>query len=652
MTLIRTTANRVRDTQPDSLVDHLQEQMRRRAGRRVGPAELTSWRRSLPAFADDLADAGLGDLEMLVEFHLPLTSQRADVVLAGVHPATGEPSYVIVELKQWSAAYTYEDDPTLVEVPGLAGGPRLHPVIQVRGYCEYLLDFAKVLADRPDSIAGMAYLHNASDPALVKDLLSVPISLTGNLFTAADKAAMFEFLRLRLAPSPDHHAADLLINSAVAPSKQLLRLAAAEIRERSQFRLIGNQKLAVQLVMHAVEHARAGNTKRVIAVTGGPGTGKSVVALSLVGELARRGRTVIHATGSRSFTQTLRKVAGHRAPKVRTLFKYFNQFMTADPNGLDVLIMDEAHRIRRTSVDRYTPAALRSDRPQIDELIAAARVPVFLLDEHQVVRPGEMGTLQQIEQHARVLGLDFQHIELGEQFRCGGSNEYVNWIIRLLGLAGDFNPIEWTGDPKFEVRVVDSPEELEHFLETKLEQGYSARITAGYCWPWSDPRPDGTLADDVRIGSWSRPWNSKSDRRIGTAPPSALWATSEGGFNQVGCVYTAQGFEFDWNGVIIGPDLVWRDGRFVTVRSANKDPELKNPNKVSDSRFDLLVRNVYKVLLTRGMIGTAIYATDPETQNALRSLIRTPTRIESHFVVNRRVTISTDQEHNPVGADR
>lgn len=104
--------------------------------------------------------------------------------------------------------------------------------------------------------------------------------------------------------------------------------------------------------------------------------------------------------------------------------------------------------------------------------------------------------------------------------------------------------------------------------------------------------------------------------------------------------------------MIIGPDLVWRDGRFVTVRSANKDPELKNPNKVSDSRFDLLVRNVYKVLLTRGMIGTAIYATDPETQNALRSLIRTPTRIESHFVVNRRVTISTDQEHNPVGADR
>jgi uncharacterized protein len=366
VTLIRTTADRLIGTAPESLVEQLLEQMLYRTGRRAAPAEQSSWKRSLPVFAADLADAGLGDVEMLVEYHLPLTSQRADVVLAGTHPRTGEASYVVVELKQWSAAYTFEGDSEIVEVPTLPGGPRLHPVIQVRGYCEYLLDFARVVEDRPDSVAGMAYLHNASNPALVKELLAVPVSTTGRLFTAADKGAMFDFLRSRLAPVPRRQAADLLMNSAVAPSKQLLKLTAAEIRDRSQFRLIGNQQLAVDLVMHAVEHARAGNTKRVIAVTGGPGSGKSVVALSLVGELARRGRTVIHATGSRSFTQTLRKVAAVRAPKVRMLFKYFNQFMTADPNGLDVLIMDEAHRIRETSVDRYTRAEL-ARRPSDDE---------------------------------------------------------------------------------------------------------------------------------------------------------------------------------------------------------------------------------------------------------------------------------------------
>ena len=169
VTLIRTTANRVRGMVPESLVEQLLEQMLYRTGRRAAPAEQTSWRRSLPVFAADLVDAGLGDVEMLVEYHLPLTSQCADVVLAGTHPQTGQASYVVVELKQWSAAYAFEGDPELVEVPGVPGGPRLHPVIQVRGYCGYLVDFARVLADRPDSVAGMAYLHNASDPALVRD---------------------------------------------------------------------------------------------------------------------------------------------------------------------------------------------------------------------------------------------------------------------------------------------------------------------------------------------------------------------------------------------------------------------------------------------------------------------------------------------------
>lgn len=592
-----------------------------RTGRRASEAEQRSWSRSLPVLARDLADAGLGNVEMLVEYHLPLTSQRADVVLAGAHPETGAPSYVVVELKQWSAAHKYEDNDELFEVPGMPGGPKLHPVAQVKGYCDYLADFAKALADQPDSLAGMAYLHNATDPSMVADLRAFPSSVTARLFTAADRADMFAFLRSRLATSSTGHAAaDTLMRSAVAPSQQLLKVAAAEVRDRPQFHLLGDQQLAVDLVLHAVEHARSSDGKRIIIVTGGPGSGKSVIALSLVGELARRGRTVLHATGSRSFTQTLRKVAGHRAPRVQKMFKYFNQFVTAERNGLDVLILDEAHRIRETSVDRYTKAELRTDRPQIDELIAAARVPVFLLDEHQVVRPGEMGSLEQIEQHARSLGLDTQHVHLGEQFRCGGSEEYLLWVKRLLGLV-EGGPYKWKGDPQFQVRVADSPHEVEHLLSQQINIGYSARMTAGYCWPWSDARKDGTLVPDVTIDDWARPWNSKSDRRIGDAPPAPLWATEDGGFDQVGCVYTAQGFEYDWNGVILGPDLVWRDGRFTTIRAANRDPDFTNRTRIPDARFDKLVRNIYKVLLTRGMVGTVIYSTDHQTRVALRALI-------------------------------
>jgi hypothetical protein len=342
--------------------------------------------------------------------------------------------------------------------------------------------------------------------------------------------------------------------------------------------------------------------------------------LSLFGELSRRGRSVLHATGSRSFTQTLRKVAGARQPRVQRMFKYFNQFMDAEPNNLDVLILDEAHRIRETSVDRYTKAEFRTGRPQVDELIAAARVPVFLVDEHQVVKPGELGTVAEIERYAAALSLPVHRVDLDAQFRCGGSEEYVQWVLRLLGLT-EGDPQPWTGDPSFQIEIADTPHELEAILQEKLTAGYGARIAAGYCWPWSDPRPDKTLVPDVQIGDWSRPWNLRGDRAVGDAPPAALWATDPNGFDQVGCIYTAQGFEYDWSGVILGPDLLWRNGRFTTARDANKDPAFRNRKTTDAPTFDRLVRNTYKVLLTRGMVGTVLYSPDPETLDALRELV-------------------------------
>ncbi|MET9314628.1 DUF2075 domain-containing protein [Kribbella sp. NPDC003505] len=403
----------------------------------------------------------------------------------------------------------------------------------------------------------------------------------------------------------------------------MLAVAADEVQRREQFVLVAGQKLAHSIVLHEVERARRRDSKSVVIVTGGPGSGKSVIALSLLGDLARRGRSVLHATGSRSFTQTLRKVAGERQPRVQRMFKYFNQFMEAEPNDLDVLILDEAHRIRETSVDRYTKAALRTGRPQVDELIAAARVPVFLLDQNQVVKPGELGTPEEITRYAAALGFDVHQVDLDAQFRCGGSEEYVQWVQRLLGLAKD-GPTQWPGDPAFEVRVANSPQAMEALLQDKIAAGYGARISAGYCWPWSDARSDKTLVEDVRIGDWARPWNVKGDRKAGDAPPAPpapLWATDSNGFGQVGCIYTAQGFEYDWSGVILGPDLVWRDGRFVAVRDANKDPAFKNRKTTDDVTFDRLVRNTYKVLLTRGMSGTVLYSPDPETRDALHELV-------------------------------
>jgi hypothetical protein len=407
-----------------------------------------------------------------------------------------------------------------------------------------------------------------------------------------------------------------LLGSVIEPSRQLLALAAKEVQERESFVLLDQQRTAYSLVMRAVERAGQADNKEVIVVTGGPGSGKSVIALSLLGELSRRGRTVLHATGSSAFTSTLRRVAGRRAPQIKSMFKYFNQFTDAEKNGLDVLICDEAHRIREVSANRYTPARLRTGRPQVDELLDAARVPVFLLDEDQTVRPGEMGSLSEIREAAHAKGLLVRHVSLDEQFRCGGSRVYEDWVLRLLGLSPG-GPVPWKGDEAFVLGVAGSPGEMEHTLSRLNERGYTARLSAGYCWPWGDPTSDGRLPEDVVIGDWRRPWNNKKESSHGGAPARSFWASDPAGFAQVGCVYTAQGFEYDYAGVIFGPDLVWRNGGWVAQPRASHDSAVK---RAAPEEFERAIRNTYKVLLTRGLRGALLYSVDEETQALFRSL--------------------------------
>jgi hypothetical protein len=597
------------------IADHL----RMTTGQSPSESERKSWRRSLPVLVRDLIEAGLGNVEMLIEYQLPLTSKRADVVLAGVDRRTGGDAYVVVELKQWSQAELFEDSERLVVVEGMHG-EREHPLIQVQGYCDYISDFVASLHGNETAVRGVAYLHNAVDLD-VEDLFDLSLTERTRLFTKSRRGAFLEYLRDQFTPDQGAGAADRLLASATRPSKQLMKLAASEIKDREQFVLLDEQRRAYEIVLHAVEKARRSDAKEVVVITGGPGSGKSVIALSLLGELSRQGYTALHATGSRSFTQTLRRVGGRGSSRIKELFKYSNSFMDAQKNGIEVLICDEAHRIRETSTNRYTSAVHRTGRSQIDELIAAARVPVFLLDEHQVVKPGEVGTVEGIKSYASSLGFRVRHVQLNDQFRCGGSRRYEQWVLRLLGLEAD-GPEAWSGDDHFEVMLADSPWEMESILRGKMTEGYSARVSAGYCWPWSNPDRDGRLVSDVRIGDWAKPWNVKGDRAVGTAPPSALWATMEGGFEQVGCVYTAQGFEYDWSGVIIGPDLVARHRRTVTVRDANKDPEFRK-RSVTDLEYERHIRNIYKVLLTRGMAGTVIYAVDPQTREFLAELVET-----------------------------
>ncbi len=593
----------------------------------TGVSELRSWELSLPEFLADLQHAGLGHVEVLLEHKLPYTPKRVDALLCGVHPTTRRPSYVLVELKQWTNAESIGHD--LVRVPQY-GQPVLHPAEQVRRYCQQLVDFTPMLAEGRSGVWGLAYLHNTG--ASGWKLSQYTVDEYGQLYTRDKRQEFLNRLTTLLDTDPttataSGHAADDLQAAYITPSKQLLRHAAAEIKDREQFVLLDEQQVAYTTVEQAVERADRDNSKTVVIVIGGPGSGKSVIALSLLGKLSRRGRSVLHATGSSSFTNTMRKiVVGSRSTRAQQMFVYFNTFIGEPPNSLDMLICDEAHRIRETSVNRFTKADKRGKaKRQVQELIDVARTPVFLLDEQQVVRPGEMGTELEIRRAAEVANCRVEVVRLQGQFRCGGSQIYDQWVLRLLGLSS-MNPVPWSEltrgtDDDYGVAALPSPEALESWLLTRRpDSGDTARIAAGYCWRWNDPEiVEGhkRLVDDVVIGDWRRPWNAKPEKPVPGVPASHYWASDTRGFGQVGCIYTAQGFEYDWSGVIFGNDLVRRDGRWVARRDRSFDGQVK---KASEQEFPALVRNTYKVLLTRGMKATALYSTDPETQEFLEQM--------------------------------
>lgn len=598
-----------------TLVEKLSAQMLFQMGNSPSPAEKRSWENSLVEISELLIQCDLGEVVLLVEYQLPYSSKRVDVLALGSDPKTGQPTIIAIELKQWTNASLIEGALDTLKIDSYGNTPILHPAVQVSRYCEYLNDFNRYVSDDNTNLFGIVYLHNwidANNPAL--DLIQ-PTS-HGMLFTANQKNRLKEFLIARISSKFSEQITDDFLNSKVAPTKQLMALAADEVKNREQFRLLDEQQIAYSMVMKALRDAETSNTKTAVIITGGPGTGKSVIALSLLGELSRRGKTTLHATGSKAFRNSLRKVAGARAPQIQKLFSYFNSFMSAERNSLDVIICDEAHRIRETSANRYTKADLRTGTPQLHELLNVARVPVFLLDSNQVVRKGETGTPEYIEVEARNLGLHVIRVDLDGQFRCGGSRLYETWLNGFLKIE-DSKTIAWSKDPNFNVIVADSPGEIVEKLQGFESEGYKSRITAGYCWTWNDPNADGTLPNDVKIGDWTRPWNVKGDRGVGEYMSGELWAIDPKGFDQIGCVYTAQGFEYDWNAVIFGPDLVWRAGVWVGDRSGSRDPAMRG---ITPEHFETLVKNTYKVLLTRGLVGTILYSVDEETQEHFRTL--------------------------------
>jgi DUF2075 family protein len=642
------------------LTDLLVQRQRDRQ-ERVRDGDLRAWNNSIPVVVDALVELGLGEVQVLIEFDLPHTGCAVDLVLCGLHPTTGDRSYVAVELKQVSHATVHPDCPIAVDLGyhdrkkngRYATAYKVHPVRQVQRYCEYMTRYLDPVSGEQDRLLGAALLHNAKDEH-VAALLDLPETGHGALYTLDDLPAFKDLLTVRLAAASGHGPAEELVHAQAKPLEPITSLSRHRSRSDGGLTLLDDQEIGFYRVMRRVDRATGpvfpgltpAEAKQVFVFRGGPGSGKSAIALELQRVLRQRARNAVLVSGSRSYTQTLQSLAvqeGWTKAAAARLYRYFSSFTRAAGDSVDVLICDEAHRLRRISANFRTPKAVRDAAPpQVEELIRAARVPVFLLDDHQSIRPDEVGTAEYIKQQAERLGHEVVVLDLAGIFRQGGSTRYREWVRRLLGWDGT-DPTAWQTDGRTQLAVADDPKEMEHFIKARHLEGYSARITAGYCWPWNKPA-DGRLVRDVQIGTWRLPWNVKPEHSVESAPSSSLWATDPRGIDQIGCVYTAQTFEYDWNAVVIGPDLVWRGNRFVVDRTASKDPVFNR--SVPDEVVERCIRNSYYVLLTRGVVGTLLYSPDEETQQALHRLV--PGMARGVYRANSRHLLDVALEGNPV----
>lgn len=582
---------------------------------RPSAPEVQSWQNSLLQMSNVMTVGGFLDHGIVLEYQLPLSSRRLDCMLMG-RDANDIENAVIVELKQWSNVEASDAEDCVVTY--LAGRKRdiLHPSRQVGQYEEYLRDVHTVFSNGIVELHSCAFLHNLRFDMNSEIFQSKHQRLLGKfpVFAADQQALLEQHLNRYLSGGHGEGVLNKVLASKFSPSKKLLEHTAGVIQGQQSFVLIDSQQVVFNKVLSQVKKAAERPRKKtVVLVKGGPGTGKSIIALHLVGALSGLDFNVLHATGSKAFTENMKRLVGNRAA-AQFGYTHFNMKGEVPTNHFDALIVDEAHRVRAVSTNRFTPSAHRTGKPQMSELIESAKVSVFFIDDLQVVRPGEVGSAQLIRDTAATYSAELHEYELEAQFRCSGSDGFINWVDNTLGKRRTANVLWKHADP-YEFKVFSTVVELEAAIrKINSETDTTARLTAGFCWPWSAPNSDGTLVPDVEIGDWKMAWNAKPDaaRLARGIPKSNFWASDPGGIEQVGCIYTAQGFEFDYVGVIFGPDLRydWDKNEWVGDRSKSADRIVKG----SGDGFIDLVKNTYRVLLTRGIRGCYVHFMDKGTQ--------------------------------------
>ncbi|MBN1182279.1 MAG: DUF2075 domain-containing protein [Bacteroidales bacterium] len=605
----------------NKLADKMNKNFYYYSGRKAGLSEYHSWQNSLSRLRDIIEISGIKDTHIALEYFVPYNDQsRIDCLLYGKDENSND-NILLIELKQWDLVESTSIEGNFVET--FTGGAKRrvpHPAQQVKGYHNYLLEFVEEFeAEPPLRLTSCSYCHNYSkeDKSGLFDTVYSNLLSEFPVYCKEDVNLLSKKLKELLQKGSGTEIFNRFMTSRIRPSKKLLDNIKDVIVNGKQYALLNEQLLARNLIRAKIKQAEKHNKKSIIIVKGGPGTGKSIIALNVIADLARRQRSTLLVCKSKPFREGLQNFVGS---KFKNLFisPYFLVPERIKENSLDVILVDEAHRIEEKNVNRYMKKEQRSDLSQLDQIIRSAKTSVFFIDDNQRVRKQEIGSSESIIQAAEKISASVDEVQLLSQFRCMGSNDYLLWIESVLGHNDESRILKKNNI--FDFAIYDSPELLYGKLKEKeAEKPNSARLVAGYCWPWNDPKPDGTLVNDVKIGNFEMPWETKGEHGAGHYPAWYHWAFKPNGFEQVGCIYTAQGFEFDYIGVIIGNDLKFNP---VTDLLEGNIAGTADPTLKSDSaNFDKYVRNIYRVLLTRGMKGCYVYFVNKEIEQYFRKRI-------------------------------
>jgi hypothetical protein len=522
---------------------------------------------------------------------------------------------VLIELKQWQHVQATDKDGIVITHYADGMKETIHPSYQVACYASLLYDFKEAVQRREVLLHPCAYLHNYNNDGVLNNEIYSRYVKKAEVFCKGDEEKLRNFISKYIRKGDQQKAIYTIENSKIVPSKSLIDCVVRMAEGSPEFKMIDEQKVVYQNILWAYEEFERTQKKQVVIVKGGPGTGKSVIAIKTLVEMTRRKHLAHYITKNAAPRNVLyskfRGVSGVPA-SVRNLFKSSGIYYDKELNEFDMLIVDEAHRLQE-----HSGIYGNLGENQIKEIINASKVSVFFIDERQIISLSDIGTVRAIESFAHLFEASVHQYELTSQFRCSGSDEYLNWLDHILQYDNS-TPINLS-NTTYDFRVMDSTTEVMEEIKKLNRWRNKSRVVAGYCWPWAsknDSSANDIVFDDC---GFAYKWNLASD---------TTWSISKGSVNQIGCIHTCQGLEFEYVGVIIGEDLICQDGKILvqpnkrasddfTVRGWRKRMSIDSDQ--THKLLKLIIKNTYRTLLTRGMKGCFVYACNNELQDYLKN---------------------------------